>query len=435
MAAERRVVIPYRPRSAFQSFHDRRQRWASLVVHRRGGKTVASINELQKAALTNTRTWPPPKYAYIAPYYNQAKRIAWGYAKHYADPIPGREFNESELKITYPTGAELRLFGADNPDSLRGDYLDGVVPDEYGDWAPTVWPLVIRPMLSDYNGWAAFIGTPKGRNAFHKLHTEAEADPDNWFTMRLKASESGLITPAELEDLRRGMSEDQFEQEFECSFDAAIRGAYYAKLLKEAERGGRVGFFALDPILQIRAYFDIGGPGRKADAMAIWITQSTPSGPVVLDYIEGVGQVLGYYVNELRNRGWANALCVLPHDAAQTHADNPTGMDFEAHLRAAGFKTRVISNRGAGAVMQRIHTARRLFPRIRFNAATTQAGRDALACYAEKWDEDRNVGLGPDHNWASHASDAFGEMCCDYEEARLSIAPVKVVKRSATSVV
>lgn len=420
-----RVIIPYRPRSQFTAFHNRTQRWACNVVHRRGGKTVAAINDLQRAALSNTREWPPPKYAYIAPFYNQAKRIAWGYAKHYADPVPGRDFNESELKITYPNGATLRLFGADNPDSLRGDYLDGVVPDEYADWAPTVWPLVVRPMLADFKGWAAFIGTPKGRNAFYQLFKEAESDPDNWFTMVLKASESGLIAPAELEDLRRGMSVDQFEQEFECSFDAAIRGAYYAALLKQAEKEGRVGFFAIDPLLQIRAYFDIGGPGKKADAMAIWITQSTPYGPVVLDYIEGVGQVLGYYVNELRNRGWGNALCVLPHDAAQTHADNPTGMDFEAHLKAAGFKTRVVSNRGAGAVMQRIHTARRLFPKIRFNAATTQAGRDALACYAEKWDEDRNVGLGPDHNWASHASDAFGEMCCDYEEPANQIGPVR----------
>lgn len=428
-----RVIIPYRPREAFRSFHERCQRWASLVVHRRGGKTVASINDLERDALENKRSWPPPRYAYIAPYYNQAKRIAWNYAKYYSDPIPGREFNESELKVTYPNNAELRLFGADNPDALRGDYFDGVVCDEFGDWAPTVWPLVVRPMLSDYKGRATFIGTPKGRNAFYKLHTEAEADPDNWFAMRLRASESGIIPPDELADLKRGMSEDQYEQEFECSFDAAIRGAYYAKLLKDAERQGRVAFFAQDPILQIKAHFDIGGPGKKADAMAIWINQSTPSGPLVLDYIEGVGQVLGYYVNELRNRGWGNALCVLPHDAGQTHADNPTGMNFEAHMQAAGFKTKLVSNRGAGAVMQRIHTGRRIFPRIRFNAATTGPGRDALACYAEKWDEDRNVGLGPDHNWASHAADAFGEMCCDYEEPKLSHAPRKPIGRSATS--
>src|SRR6185369_15325546 len=118
--------------------------------------------DLERAAITNTRAYPPPRYAYIAPFYNQAKRIAWGYAKHYADPVPGREFNESELKVTYPNGAELRLLGADNPDSLRGDYLDGFAGDEFGDWAPSVYPTIIRPMLSDYRGFGIFIGTPKG---------------------------------------------------------------------------------------------------------------------------------------------------------------------------------------------------------------------------------------------------------------------------------
>ncbi len=406
-------------------FHNRVQRWASLVVHRRGGKTVASINELQKKALTNSRKWPPPKYAYVAPYYNQAKRIAWGYAKHYADPIPGREFNESELKVTYPNGAELRLFGADNPDALRGDYLDGVVPDEYADWNPNVWPLIIRPMLADFGGWAAFIGTPKGRNAFYRLHTEAEKDPANWFAMTLKASKSGLIRPDELEDLRRGMSEDQFEQEFECSFDAAIQGAYYAGLLREAETQGRITNVAQDPLMRIRAHWDIGGPGKKADAMSIIIDQFVDREIRILDCIEGVGQVLGYYINELRSRGWSKALCVVPHDAAQTHADNPTGIDFEAQLRAAQFETKKLHS-PPGIVMQRIATARRYFPRMWFNRATTQPLRDALQAYAEKKHEKTGEGLGPNHDWASHFGDAFGAMAIDYEEPRTTVKKLDI---------
>lgn len=406
-------------------FHNRVQRWASLVVHRRGGKTVASINELQKKALTNSRKWPPPKYAYVAPYYNQAKRIAWGYAKHYADPIPGREFNESELKVTYPNGAELRLFGADNPDALRGDYLDGVVPDEYADWNPNVWPLIIRPMLADFGGWAAFIGTPKGRNAFYRLHTDAEKDPANWFAMTLKASKSGLIRPDELEDLRRGMSEDQFEQEFECSFDAAIQGAYYAGLLREAETQGRITNVAQDPLMRIRAHWDIGGPGKKADAMSIIIDQFVDREIRILDCIEGVGQVLGYYINELRSRGWSKALCVVPHDAAQTHADNPTGIDFEAQLRAAQFETKKLHS-PPGIVMQRIATARRYFPRMWFNRATTQPLRDALQAYAEKKHEKTGEGLGPNHDWASHFGDAFGAMAIDYEEPRTTVKKLDI---------
>jgi hypothetical protein len=391
-----------------------------MVVHRRGGKTVASLNDLQRAALRNERTWPPPRYAYIAPFYNQAKRIAWGYAKHYANPVPGRQFNESELKLTYPNGAELRLFGADNPDSLRGDYLDGVVPDEYGDWAPTVWPLIIRPMLSDYKGWAAFIGTPKGKNAFYRLHKEAEADPDNWFSMTLRASESGIIPSDELDDLRRGMSDDQYRQEFECDFDAAIQGAYYAQLLREAEQQGRICNVAQDPLMQIRAYFDIGGPGKKADAMTIIICQFVDREMRILDAIEGVGQVLGYYVNELRARGWGRALCVVPHDAAQTHADNPYGIDFEAQLKSAGFQTKKVHS-PPGIVMQRIQTARRYFSRIWFNRATTQNLRDALQGYHERKHKETDEGLGPMHDWASHFADAFGLMAIDYEEPRKHI--------------
>mgnify|MGYP001810460395 FL=1 len=133
MAEERRIIIPYKPRRAFLPFHYRAQRWASLVVHRRAGKTVATVNDTIRRALTNDRQWPPPRYAYIAPYYKQAKRVAWGYAKYFSQVIPGVEFNESDLEVRYPTGATLRLFGADNPDALRGEYLDGAACDEFAD--------------------------------------------------------------------------------------------------------------------------------------------------------------------------------------------------------------------------------------------------------------------------------------------------------------
>jgi hypothetical protein len=390
-----------------------------MVVHRRGGKTVASLNDLQRAAVTNQRTWPPPRYAYVAPYYNQAKRIAWGYAKHYADPIPGRQFNESELKLTYPNGAEVRLFGADNPDSLRGDYLDGVVPDEYGDWAPTVWPLVIRPMLSDFKGWAAFIGTPKGKNAFYELHTAAQKDPDNWFTMVLRASESGIIPADELAELKRGMSDNQYRQEFECDFNAAIEGAYFAELLRLAELEKRITNVSADPVLRKMAFFDIG----RRDATAIWIAQFVEREIRVLDYMEASGQPIGYYTDLLRSRGHGRAVCIFPHDGVNVSADNPTQFRYADHYRAAGFEIEEpMRGQGVGTVgaaMQRIEAVRRLFPRIWFNRETTESGRSALAWYHERKSEDeRNVGLGPEHDWASHCADAFGLMCVAYEEPR-----------------
>lgn len=370
-----------------------------MVIHRRGGKTVASINELQKRAIENTRKWPPPKYAYIAPFYNQAKRIAWGYAKHYADPIPGREFNESELKITYPTGAELRLFGADNPDSLRGDYLDGVVPDEYADWAPSVWPLVVRPMLSDYQGWAAFIGTPKGRNGFYDLHKAAEADPENWFTMTLRASESGLIAPDELADLRRGMSADQFAQEFECDFDAAILGAYFGKEIAAAEREGRICDVPYEPELPVHTAWDLG----IGDSTAIWFFQVGYNEVRVIDHYENHGQALPHYASVLASKPYRYGDDYVPHDARVRELG--TGRTRVETLVALGRKPKLVPDHKIG---DGIEAARMTLPSCWFDAVKCRAGVDALRQYQKDYDEKkRDFRDVPRHDWTSHTADAF----------------------------
>jgi phage terminase large subunit len=155
--------------------------------------------------------------------------------------------------------------------------------------------------------------------------------------------------------------------------------------------------------------------------MAIWIVQWVGMEIRVLDYIEGVGQVLAYYVNELRSRGHGDAICVLPHDGVNTN--NITGKRYEDHLREAEFEVRVVQNQGRGAAMMRVEAARRLFPRIRFNEASTEAGRDALGFYHEKRDPDRQIGLGPEHDWSSHGADAFGLMCVAYEEPEVASEP------------
>jgi phage terminase large subunit len=173
-----------------------------------------------------------------------------------------------------------------------------------------------------------------------------------------------------------------------------------------------------DPLLQIRAYFDIGGAGARADAMAIWIVQFVGQEIRVLDYLEGQGQVLGYYVNELRARGYEKANCVLPHDG--TNVGPVTGLRYADHLRDAEFSVQVIGNQGSGADAMRIEAVRRLFPKLWFNESTTEAGRDALGYYHEKKDEARDIGLGPEHDWSSHAADAFGLMAISYEEPSAS---------------
>ncbi len=218
---------------------------------------------------------------------------------------------------------------------------------------------------------------------------------------------------------------DAYPHVWEGEHITILTGAYYAPALRQAEAEGRIDFIPVDPNLRIYAFWDIGGPGKKADAMSIVIAQFVAQRINVLDHIEGVGQVLGYYTQELRDRGWEKAFCVVPHDAAQTHADNPTGMDFEAQLRQSGFQTRKVHS-PPGIVMQRIATVRRLFPRIFFNKDKTEGLRSALGWYHEKKDEKREIGLGPDHDWSSHAADAFGLMAISYEEPRKVIQSLPI---------
>ena len=171
---------------------------------------------------------------------------------------------------------------------------------------------------------------------------------------------------------------------------------------------------ARDPLLPIRLYWDIGGAGARADACAIWVVQFVGQEIRALDYIEGQGQVLGYYTNELRQRGYEKALCYLPHDGMNANA--VTDLRYRDHLADAGFDVTVIPNQGAGAAAMHIEAVRRLFPKVWFNASATEAGRDALGYYHERKDEHRDVGLGPEHDWSSHAADAFGLMAVAYEE-------------------
>lgn len=224
--------------------------------------------------------------------------------------------------------------------------------------------------------------------------------------------------PAVLEDERQldlKLYPDRYEHIWEGDYANAFEGAYFAALLAEARAGGRIGKVAKDPLLPVRAFFDLGGSGATADAMAIWIVQWVAQEIRVIDYIEGIGQVLAYYVDLLRQRGWGKAICVLPHDGV--NENNITGKRYEDHLREAEFEVAApIKNQGRGAASMRIEAVRRLGPRIWFNADTTEAGRDALGYYHERRDENRVVGLGPDHDWSSHAADAFGLMAVAYEE-------------------
>lgn len=220
-----KVVIPYRPRFPQDEIHKQLEthRFCVLVAHRRLGKTVLSVNHLIKRAITDCKE--RGMYAYLAPFRNQAEQIAWGYLKHYTSQIPAISINEQKLSILLPNGATIRIFGADNPDALRGMYFDGVVIDEVAQIKPTLWGEVIRPALADRKGWAAFIGTPKGINLFSQLYDQAlnlmsKGDPD-WIAMLYSVEQTHVIDEKELAALKVEMSANEYRQEFLCDFSAA----------------------------------------------------------------------------------------------------------------------------------------------------------------------------------------------------------------------
>ncbi len=356
---------------------------------------------------------PDSRYAYVAPYYAQAKDVVWLYVKKYALVVPGVTANESELRVDFPGGARIKLYGADNYDRMRGIYLDGVILDEYADQPPQAWREVIRPALSDREGWAVFIGTSKGKNAFYSIYKDS-TDNSEWFSLMLKASETGIIPESELSVLRSQMSENEYSREFECNFDAAIEGAYFAKAINEAKQQQRIGLaVAVDKLQPFRAFIDIGGTGARADAFSMWMAQFVGKEIRLVDYYEAIGQEFSDHVHWLRSNGYDNCEVILPHDGA--NHEKIQRVTYESSFRDAGFKqVRVVKNQGMGAATARIEASRRVFPQCWFDTKT-EPGIEALGWYHPKYDEKRQLDLGPEHDWSSHACDAFGLLATYYE--------------------
>lgn len=222
-----KVVIPYKPRPIWAKvLHPALEshRFSVLVCHRRFGKTVGTINHLIKMAVTCKRN--APNFAYVAPFRNQAKLIAWQYVKHYTSVIPGMKINESELFVEFPQqkkdwpGARIYIIGADHPDALRGIYLDGVVLDEYANIKRELWDEVLRPALADREGWAVFIGTPAGQNQFFEVYQRAQREP-SWYSCLYRVDETGVLPEAEVEDMKRDMTDMAIRQELFCDFSAS----------------------------------------------------------------------------------------------------------------------------------------------------------------------------------------------------------------------
>jgi len=400
------ITINYRPRPQSVEYHERTQRWSCTVAHRRFGKTVREINELVKQAATCDK--PNGRFAYIAPYYAQAKAIAWDYLKHYSRPLLARPPLESELSVELVNGSRIRLFGADNPDALRGLYLDGVVLDEYGDMRPTVWGEIIRPLLTDRKGWASFIGTPKGKNHFHALAEQAKDSPD-WFYQQLKASVTGVVAEDELRDARQHMTAEQYAQEFECAFDVPALGAIYAKEISEATTSGRICSVPYDRAALVHTAWDLG----VGDDTCIWFWQSVGREIRLIDYYANRGQPVTHYLSVVRQRGYDYGHHYVPHDAEARERWTANTMTQVAE--GQGFRMQVLPRED---VEQGINAVRMLFNRCWFDEAKCREGLDALMNYRREYAEK----LGqfkptPLHDWASHGADAFRYLAMSVEKA------------------
>jgi phage terminase large subunit len=392
-----RVIIPYSPRRHFLPYHESQNRWRIIVAHRRAGKTVACVNELIRAALTCPK--PEPRVAYVAPLFKQAKDVAWSYLKEFTRDIPGRAVNETELRVDLPNGGRVRLYGADNPDALRGLYLDAVVLDEFADMRPRFLPEVIRPALSDRRGSLTLIGTPKGHNEFYDRWQGAENDPE-WFRMLLKASETNIVPAEELASAAKLMSEAQYAQEYECSFEAAIEGAYYGLLLEKATQEGRIASLPHNPALPVFTSWDLG----VGDDTSIWFAQRSGGWIHVIDHYATNGQPANHYVDVLRAKPYTYARHFLPHDAENREWTN--GKSRLDTLKALGLQNCKVIPRMA--VDDGINAVRLLLPTCRFDAEKCATGLESLRQYRREYDENKRVFKpSPLHDWTSHDADAF----------------------------
>lgn len=359
------VTIPYCPRTPFRAFHQRKARWSVLVVHRRGGKTVAGVNDLIRGALTCGLK--SPRFAYLAPYRQQAKLVAWDYLKRFTAPIPGIQISESELHVKLPNDGRVTLYGADNYDALRGIYLDGAVVDEPADMAPEVWTDLLRPALSDRRGWCVWIGTPKGRNAFFRLYDKAVSDPE-YYTMLLPASVSGILPQDELDSAKKAMGNASYEREFECSFNAAVPGSIYGDLIASLRAKSQIQDYAHNPQFPLFTSWDLG----DSDFCCQCLIQFEGRNINLLDYCSGAGNGPGHYADNCRawenKYGAAIAGHYLPHDAENV----VRGSSWRKDLEDAGLRNLKVVPRTPD-LWRGIHELRGLLPRFFFHK--TQCAR------------------------------------------------------------
>lgn len=396
------------------ALYEARQRFNVWVCHRRFGKTVLALELLLLDAFEHPGHHP--RFAYLAPLYRQGKVIAWDLLKHMTKDVRGTKHNEAELRVDLLGDRRIQIFGADNPDALRGLYFDGAVFDEYAQMRPRIWSEVVRPALADRQGWATFIGTPMGHNHFHDLYQQAQQDP-TWHSALFRASDTGILPEDELTLMRQSMAPEQYAQELECSFESALIGSYYGSYLETAQAEDRITRVPWEPSVPVHTAWDLG----ISDATAIWFIQPVGRMLHVIDYLEASDHGLEWYAKVLREKPYTYGRHYFPHDieARDFSSDGRTRLALAESL---GLRPAVVVPRGD--VADGIQAVRSLFPRFVFDQEHCHDGLESLKAYRRAWNEQRkDWDSHPFHDFASHGADALRTFASAYQEETPAVQP------------
>jgi len=394
-----KITIPYTPRKQQAYIHNNldKFRYSLLCCHRRFGKTVMCINHLIKSAMTNKNH--NPRFAYIAPTYSQAKKIAWDYLKFYTEKIPGTKWNESELRCDLMNGSRITLLSSENPDSIRGIYLDGCIIDEAAQISENLINEVITPALSDRKGFMILVGTPKGmNNLFYDYYQKAQAN-NNWFLYRAKASDTGIVDKEELTAALGVMGKSKYNQEFECSFIGNISGSIYGEIIASLDDKKQLCRVPLNPGYPVNTAWDLG----YNDQTAIIFFQQVGASINIIDYYENRNQAFPHYAQVLKEKDYVYENHYAPHDIEVTEFSSGKSRIEVAFQMGIPFKVAPKT-----AIEDGIHSVKMMLPRMWIDTDNCKKLIDALRHYHRVFnDKQRTYKIKPVHDWSSHAADAM----------------------------
>ena len=415
-----KIVVPYKftPRSyQMPLFHamDNGYRHAVLVWSRRTGKDKTCWNIMIKKALERVGL-----YFYVFPTSVQGRKVLWegmdNEGFRFLDHIPnnisdGR--NVTEMKIRLKNGSIIQIVGSDNPDSIRGTNPVGIVFSEFGMQNPIIYDIT-RPILVGNNGWLIINSTPFGPNHFYDLYQIAQKDPVLWFSQFLTCEDAvndkgeRYITDEMIEQERKsGMAEDMVRREFYCDFNPSASGSYYAEVLKSLETNGHIGNVPHDPKYHVYTAWDIG----VRDSTVIWFYQIINSAARFIDYFEDKGKGIEYYIGELKKKPYLYADHYGPHDLR--HPEFGTGKTIVEIASNFDHSFVIVPKVG---LIDGINAVRATLPVCYFDKDKCSMGIKALWDYHKKWDDKNQMFKDePDHNWASHAADAFKTFVLGYK--------------------